>query len=225
MTIAEFREVWKPWVTTAAEEIVQRFPGTGNQGTYPGHDPNEAQAVDFMVAEERDGLGYRISRFLADKAVCERLGIWYVIWWGEIWSMTRPDNAGSGWSGERGWLAYFDADNPNPSRSHHNHVHVSFYGKAPRVVSAVAAATGSHHAKPTGQAYTLVLTKPTTGYDWNTGAVKYKAGADGHGAVGRKITGKIGRLSDGRYLVTAWSTAYPLDNHNFAHLDGTPVGK
>ncbi|MGI8457136.1 MAG: hypothetical protein ACR2LI_03340 [Propionibacteriaceae bacterium] len=211
MTIQQFDKVWKPWVTAATTEIVQRFPGTQNQGTYPGHDPNESLAVDFMVPIVEDGIGQHIAHFVADEAVCRRLGIWYVIWWGRIWSMTRP---------EQGWLHYFDADNPNPSRSHHNHVHVSFYNRTPIVNRDKEPRTDT----PAGKTYTLILTRTTQGYTIVDG-VGVSRGEAYLRQPGRKLTGRVGRRSDGRYLVTAYGTWYPLDNHNFTHLDGTPVGR
>lgn len=117
---------WRGYVRLAVLWLVARFITSGfTAGTYPGHDPNQDRAVDFMVPEWQTPAGIakgdKLANYLANVVVARRLGIWYVIWRGRIWSMTRP---------EKGWLRYFDADNPNPSRSHHNHVHVSFYDKA-----------------------------------------------------------------------------------------------
>jgi hypothetical protein len=117
---------WRSYVRLAVVWLTARFITSGfSAGTYPGHDPNEDRAVDFMVPAWQTAAGrakgQKLADYLANKAVMSRLAGWYVIWWGRIWSMTRP---------EKGWLPYFDRNNTNPSRSHHNHVHFSFYDKA-----------------------------------------------------------------------------------------------
>jgi hypothetical protein len=125
-TISVPLNLWRTYVRLAVVWLTARFIGSGfSAGTYPGHDPNEDRAADFMVPSWQTSAGKTkgtgLANYLANVTTAKRLSIWYVIWFGRIWSMTRP---------EKGWLPYFARNDPNPSKSHHNHVHVSFYDKA-----------------------------------------------------------------------------------------------
>lgn len=118
--------LWRPYVRLAILYVVARFLTSGfGVGTYPGHDPNQDRAADFMVPnwETAKGraVGQKLADYLANTTTMRRLAGWYVIFNGRIWSMTRP---------EKGWLPYFDRNSTNPSRSHKNHVHWSFRDKA-----------------------------------------------------------------------------------------------
>jgi hypothetical protein len=117
---------WPDWVRRSVVELEKSHP-TFSTGTYPGHDPDENHAADFMVPGYQSpagrALGQRLADLIASQAFCQPRGIWYVIFWGRIWSMTRP---------AKGWLPYFDRNSSNPSRSHHNHVHVSWYRVQPK---------------------------------------------------------------------------------------------
>lgn len=119
---------WATHVRLALIWLVARFITSGfSVGTYPGHHPDQKLAADFMVpgwqTAKGKALGAALARYLANEKVATRLGIWYVIWDGRIWSMTRP---------KAGWLPYFDRNSTNPSRSHKNHDHVSFRDRAPK---------------------------------------------------------------------------------------------
>lgn len=128
MTFSVKMSLWKPWVQTAVTEQEHAYP-TCSWGTYPGHDPSEALAADAMVPAYKTtagiALGHKLSRQYATVAEAKRLGIWYIIFRSEIWSMTRP---------EKGWIPYYptaaaikaSAD----SAYHRNHVHFSWYDKA-----------------------------------------------------------------------------------------------
>lgn len=118
--------LWRSYVRLAVVWLVARFITSGfGVGTYPGHDPNQDRAADFMVPAWQTAAGKakgtKLAAYLASTKTAKRLAVWYVIWNGRIWSMTRP---------EKGWLPYFDRNSTNPSRSHKNHVHVSWYAKA-----------------------------------------------------------------------------------------------
>lgn len=114
-------KVWRPWVLDSLKRLDALFP-KAEIGTYPGHEPTEADAADLMIPAYATAagraLGTAIANHVARVEFCKTEGIWYVIYWGRIWSMTRPAS---------GWLPYFDRNNPNPSRSHHNHDHISWY--------------------------------------------------------------------------------------------------
>lgn len=114
-------KLWRPWVADSVGRLNEKFPRC-SWGTYPGHDPSEADAADGMIPNwstpEGHAYGTSLANYVARQAFCKAEGIWYVIHYGRIWSMTRPSS---------GWLPYFDRNNPNPSRSHKNHGHISWY--------------------------------------------------------------------------------------------------
>jgi hypothetical protein len=121
---------WGPRVRAQVQKFAAKWP-TFSWGTYPGHDPSEALATDGMVPGWNLTGGKAKGRKVAQAIWDDRHnnGCWYVIHWGEIISITRP---------EQGWIRYYQADNPDPSKSHHNHVHVSWHkdSAAPPVVVA-----------------------------------------------------------------------------------------
>jgi hypothetical protein len=140
VTITRSGDAWRPYVRLAVEEIDALWP-KASIGTYTGHDPSIDRAADFMIPDWSTASGKAMGDALAAWARTNsvRLGIWYVIWRGRIWSRTRP---------ERGWLRYFDASSSNPSRSHKNHVHISWYKTAPGVTS-----TGVYAMPSSNQVY------------------------------------------------------------------------
>ena len=118
--------LWRGYVRLAILYVVARFITSGfGVGTYPGHDPNQDRAADFMVpgwqTPRGKALGDKLANWLANQRTMSRLAGWYVIWNGKIWSMTRP---------EQGWLPYFNRNSTDPSKSHKNHLHWSFRDKA-----------------------------------------------------------------------------------------------
>lgn len=116
---------WVDWFRPTVLELNTAYP-LFSWGTYPGHDPSIHNAADGMVPAWQTAAGRAKGQALADHiartSFMKPRGGWYVIFWGRIWSMTRPSS---------GWLPYFDRNNTNPSRSHHNHVHFSAYLKKP----------------------------------------------------------------------------------------------
>lgn len=127
MTISVSLDKWKPHVVKVVTGLEARYPAC-SWGTYPGHDPSESLATDAMIPSWQTPAGKKIgdnlANYLANVDTAKRLGVWYVVWDGRIWSMTRPS---------AGWLPYFDRNSSDPSRSHKNHVHVSFYAAEPKV--------------------------------------------------------------------------------------------
>lgn len=93
-------------------------------GTYPGHDPREDHAADWgLYSTWQTSDSHSKMATLADYlwANHEALGLWYVIWYRHIISITP---------GRSYWRDYV---NPVPSRrgtpsgDHLNHVHVSWH--------------------------------------------------------------------------------------------------
>lgn len=120
--------IWVSHVRRAVVEIDSKWPTT-SAGTYPGHHPTPARAVDFMVPSWQTKTGRAIGTDLAQWvwANRERLGVWYIIFNKLIISETRP---------EQGWIPYTNpvaSRRGTPSGDHLNHVHVSFNATAPPV--------------------------------------------------------------------------------------------
>jgi hypothetical protein len=141
MSISVALNKWGPRVRSQVQKFAARWP-TFSWGTYPGHDPSEALATDGMVPGWNLPGGRTKGRKVAQAIWDERKenGVWYVIHWGEIISITRP---------EKGWLPYFARNDPNPSKSHKNHVHVSWHSD-----KAAPVASPSAPAKPEPKPYT-----------------------------------------------------------------------
>jgi hypothetical protein len=129
MTISVPLSDWGPHVRAQVQDFNKRWPNF-SWGTYPGHDPSEALATDGMVPGWNAPGGKAKGRAVANTLWSERKknGLWYLIHWGEIISITYPN---------AGWRPYFNANNPDPSKNHHNHVHASWHsdGSAPAVVT------------------------------------------------------------------------------------------
>lgn len=115
---------WKAHVQTAVLDFNRAYPNL-SWGTYPGHDPTMALATDGMVpawnTKKGRALGWTVAKWIWTNR--KKWNVWYIIFDGKIISETRP---------KRGWIRYFNANNPNPSKSHKNHVHISFYNSAPK---------------------------------------------------------------------------------------------
>jgi murein DD-endopeptidase MepM/ murein hydrolase activator NlpD len=103
-------------VTEAAARLVGPKFGFSTIGTYPGHQPTQTKALDFMIKSK--GQGDAASEYM--KAHARQMGVNYLIWNRRIWNIERA---------AEGWRRYFDGGSSNPSRAHTNHVHASFYDK------------------------------------------------------------------------------------------------
>lgn len=97
-----------------ARDVGPKF-GFSDIGTYPGHDPSETRALDFMTKSKSQGD----SAAAYMRANAKRLNIMYLIWWKRIWSVARN---GEGW---RNYTRY--GNSTDPSQQHYNHVHASTY--------------------------------------------------------------------------------------------------
>ncbi len=114
----------QPQTTTVANSIGPMF-AIKTIGGYraPGaeqYDPNghpAGLALDFMTNDIPDSknTGDRIAKYLQDHAA--ELGVKYVIWQQQIWSVDRADE---------GWRPM--ADRGSPTQNHMDHVHLSLTG-------------------------------------------------------------------------------------------------
>ena len=101
---------WAPNVAPSVRTIAQRF---GVQATtYPGHDPDQWHAADFLVRSTAQG--YSLAGYAQANAA--RLRVHYICWHQHIWNIQR---AGEGWRPM--------ADRGSPTQNHMDHVHVSFF--------------------------------------------------------------------------------------------------
>ncbi len=91
----------------------------------PGSDHHVGNAIDAMVPDYRSAAGIELGTQIAEwaKANAEGLGVTYIIWRKQIWSMQR---ASEGWRtcGVNA-SCYSGTD---PSAAHLDHVHISFLG-------------------------------------------------------------------------------------------------
>ena len=100
------------------------FGGVGERAANPGSDHPAGRAVDVMIrdweTDESNAHGWLIAEWLRANAAA--LGVKYVIWDAEIWSVDRA---------EEGWRAYTHPSGADdPTNAHLDHVHVSVYGNS-----------------------------------------------------------------------------------------------
>ena len=98
---------WAPNVAPSVATIAQRFNVVPT--TYPGHDPDQGHAADFMVYGNT-ARGYQIANFVVANAGWLRVK--YMGWWQHYWSP------------QTGWRPM--ANRGSPTQNHMDHVHVTF---------------------------------------------------------------------------------------------------
>ncbi|WP_152364408.1 M23 family metallopeptidase [Microlunatus speluncae] len=136
-----------------------------NSGEHPLY-----RAVDIMIPDYESAEGKRLGTEIAEwvKANQRPLGVMYVIWQEQIWSVERADE---GWR-QCGGASASCYSGPDDSAAHRNHVHVSVYGNK-GVVD-----TGSGDGKwglPTAQNYSIghgvcvASSNECWGYEGHTG--------------------------------------------------------
>lgn len=105
---------WVPHLQRLANAVHSKFGVTG--GSYPGHQPRQQQAADFMIKSTSQGDA--IAAWVTANA--DVYGVDYVIWNRRIWrNYSKPGIPA------HTWAHYFDGNSSNPNRAHTNHVHVS----------------------------------------------------------------------------------------------------
>lgn len=102
----------RPHVQAFADAVVERFPGVGTIGTYPGHDPSMDLALDIFPRDRAQGG--ELAEWATRDEVVDRFGVWYHIWWRRIWNRTIG----------RVWRAM--ADRGSATQNHEDHCHFSF---------------------------------------------------------------------------------------------------
>ncbi|MGZ4618059.1 MAG: hypothetical protein ACXV5Q_11580 [Frankiaceae bacterium] len=98
---------WASNVAPSVATIAQRFSCL--PATYPGHDPDQWHAADFMVYGN-SAKGHQIADFVVANAGWLRVK--YMGWWQHYWSP------------QTGWRAM--ANRGSPTQNHMDHVHVTF---------------------------------------------------------------------------------------------------
>lgn len=116
----------------AAAAIGPRF-GITSIGTYPGHDPSETKALDFMTSNLAQHNA--IARYVWDHA--RALGVNYMISWNRIWNIQR--DAFGNW---RDYTRY--GGGGSASQQHKNHVHLSFFANGTKNAPAGPAIVGEN---------------------------------------------------------------------------------
>jgi murein DD-endopeptidase MepM/ murein hydrolase activator NlpD/phage-related protein len=129
-----------PFVRRAGEILGRAF-GFSSVFTYPGHQPDQQHALDFMIKSKSQGEA--LSQFVSQHP--KDLNILYMIWNRRMWR----DYAHGGQPAHT-WAPYFDGNNPNPNRAHTNHVHLSFdpTGKMPKAEIALRVPGGGAFTSP-----------------------------------------------------------------------------
>lgn len=116
----------------AAAAIGPRF-GISSIGTYPGHDPSETKALDFMTTDLKKHNS--IAQYVWGNA--RDLGVNYMISWNRIWNIQR--DAVGAW---RRYTRY--GGGGDASQQHKNHVHLSFFAKGTKKAPAGPAVVGEN---------------------------------------------------------------------------------
>jgi hypothetical protein len=121
-----------PVTRAAAAAIGPRF-GIKSIGTYPGHDPSETKALDFMTSDLFQHNA--IARYVWANA--RDLGVNYMISWNRIWNLQR--DAIGDW---RRYTRY--GGGGSASQQHKDHVHLSFFAKGTKNAPAGPAVVGEN---------------------------------------------------------------------------------
>lgn len=124
----------KPWVSSAANEIISKFGITTAYGVRPDALPDHptGHAVDFMVFTDR-ATGDALAAYVLANG--SRLGVTYVIWYQRIWDLARGDKAWRAMSNRGGTTA-----------NHKDHVHVTFNNTPPTGSGLTLVSTGVNSA-------------------------------------------------------------------------------
>lgn len=92
---------------------IARKLGWGSGGSYPGHDPSQARARDFMRGGRSKAAGDKLASTLW--ANRKSLGLWYLVWWARIISQRKSGR----------WEPYRVAG----QGPHKDHIHAAVFNK------------------------------------------------------------------------------------------------
>jgi len=181
----------------AAAEIGPKF-GISSISTYPGHDPSETKALDFMTSDLSQHNA--IAQFVWANA--RRLAINYMISWNRIWNLQR-DGVGE-------WRRYTRyGGGGSLSQQHKDHVHLSFFASGTRNAPAGPAVVGEDGPElvwfnggeqVTNARQTADLLK-AKGITSRTCTPVDASGAGGDGASSRMVHGELDITASGKAYI------------------------
>lgn len=96
---------------------IRQYGGVGPRPANVDDDHQTGRAVDIMIPGRCDQLGQQVIDYL--HAQQKPLGVKYLIWCDQIWSVRRN---------KEGWRRYGNPNGSNDTLAHRDHVHVSVFG-------------------------------------------------------------------------------------------------
>lgn len=105
---------------------ITSWAGVGDRPSNVDRDHQEGRAVDIMIPDPTSTAGHLLGDKIVAWAIANQtqLGIKYVIWQAQIWSVQR---ASEGWR-SCGTAAAGCYNGPDDTAAHRDHVHVSVFG-------------------------------------------------------------------------------------------------
>lgn len=179
----------------------------GGRRVDPGSDHHDGNAIDVMIPAYTTAEGVDLGTEIAEwaKANAEGLGVTYVIWRKQLWSVGR---ASEGWrTCGVGASCYSGSD---VSASHMDHVHISFIGSGGTGVPAGTDSASSGGGQPAAGSVALPVAKGSyrisarynqAGSMWSSG---FHTGLDFAAPNGTPIVS----ITDGIVLETPWHNSY-----------------
>jgi murein DD-endopeptidase MepM/ murein hydrolase activator NlpD len=153
---------------------ITTYYGVGERPANVDSDHPAGNAVDAMIPDYRSPAGVALGDAVAQWLVANRkkLGVKYVIWNAQIWSVARQ---GEGWR-RCGTAAGPCYNGPDDTASHRNHIHISTYGDS--AGADVSGGTGGPAVLPLAAPFRLTArfgqcstlwARCHTGLDFSTG--------------------------------------------------------
>ncbi len=176
---------------------ITTFHGVGDRPNDSDHP--SGHAVDAMIPDWAlpvgNELGWQLAKWLQANHIC--LGVTYLIWDGEIWSVDQAGKAWHPYEHPHGWA--------DANTLHRNHVHVSVAGNTGSCMDGA-------WAVPVAGEYTITARFGQTGPQWSAG----HTGVDLAAPVGRPVLAAAG----GRVTYAGWDGPYG-QRIEITHLNGT----
>lgn len=172
--------------------------GIGDRPANVDDDHQSGRAIDFMIPDYASAAGVAMGDQLAAwfKTNASALGVKYVIWNAQIWSVQRNPE---------GWRPYRNPSGAGATLEHRDHVHVSVFGTAAGGTNTGTAAGGTNTG--TGEAvlpvknYVLTARFGQAGGSWSSG---YHTGLD----FAAPIATPIYAPAAGKVVTAGWGGAY-----------------
>lgn len=171
------------------QSAITSVGGVGDRPANVDDDHQAGRAVDFMIPDYASSAGVAMGDQLAEwlKANAAALGVKYLIWNAEIWSVERD---------KEGWRPYTSPSGGGPTLEHRDHVHVSVYGNAAGGSDAAAG-----EAVLPVKDYVLTARFGQAGSSWSSG---YHTGLDFAAPIGTPILAPAA----GTVVTAGWGGAY-----------------